>query len=324
VYYLAPAGSNRSRGYPISVGNPPANGALLTVNGRDRWVLVLGAPGLRDADTPMLEERVRRAIGDRTAAVTILGAMPWTPAARVADRYVIGQVLLAGDAAHEMTPSGAFGLNTGILDAHNLGWKVAAVLEGWADETLIETYDSERRPVGVFAATTSYELFAGDRPSRPFGNWGVIFGPPYQSTAVLPDGTEAAPCGDPVTEYIPEGRPGHRAPHAWLAVAEGRTSTIDMFGSGFTLMSWSRAVVTAGEAAARSLRVPLRGVALGADGVPEDPETFERQYRITPEGAVLVRPDGHVAWRSRRTVSEKELRNVLTRLLKATVPTTAS
>jgi 2-polyprenyl-6-methoxyphenol hydroxylase-like FAD-dependent oxidoreductase len=315
VYYLAPAGELRPRGYPVSVGNPPANGAVLTVNGHDRWVLVVGRDAIEGAASRDIVPLVHRAIGRRDVAVEVLGVMPWEPAARVAARYSKGRVFLAGDAAHEMTPSGAFGLNTGILDAHNLGWKLTAVLSGWAGDGLLDTYDAERRPAGRFAAETSYALFSGDRPPRPFGNWGVIMGAAYESSAVLSDGTHPPVVADPVTDYVPMARPGHRAPHAWLADDGARRSTVDLYGSGLVLLTRSERVADAGSAAAVDRRVPLRAFVLGGTCLPEDPEVFDQLHGIGDTGAVLVRPDGHVAWRASGETTTDGFREVFGAIL---------
>jgi hypothetical protein len=241
------------------------------------------------------ESLVRRAVGQDDVSVRVLSLMTWTPAARVADRYATERTFLAGDAAHEMTPSGAFGLNTGIQDAHNLAWKLGAVLRHEAGPSLLESYDTERRPVGAFTAETSYELFAGTRAPRPFGNWGVIFGAVYDSAAIVPDGTAAEVPADPVVDYRPIARPGHRAPHAWLTLPDGRrASTIDLYGDGFVLLTAARGWA---DAAAGSSPA-IRAVVLGTDATPEDSDTFEEHHGIGTNGAVLVRPDGYVAWRS--------------------------
>ncbi|MCQ4191802.1 FAD-dependent monooxygenase [Streptomyces parvulus] len=129
-----------------------ADGALLPVDNRENWVF--HAPWhpeqgetVEDFTPERCAEHIRRAIGDPDLDVEITGKAPWHAAQRVARSYRSGRVLLAGDSAHEMSPTGAFGSNTGIQDAHNLAWKLAAVLEGWAGEGLLDTYDAERRPV---------------------------------------------------------------------------------------------------------------------------------------------------------------------------------
>lgn len=129
-----------------------ADGALLPVDNRENWVFhAPWHPEQGETVEDFTDERcaahIRRAIGDPDLDVEITGKAPWHAAQRVARSYRSGRVLLAGDSAHEMSPTGAFGSNTGIQDAHNLAWKLAAVLEGWAGEALLDTYDTERRPV---------------------------------------------------------------------------------------------------------------------------------------------------------------------------------
>ena len=304
VYYLSPDPDQRPRGYPMSVGNPPIDGVMLTVNGVDRWLLVVGfdperGESIEDFDTQRCLEAVRRAVGVADLPIKIISTMAWSPAARVAERYSVGRTHLVGDAAHEMTPSGAFGLNTGMLDAHGLCWKLAAVSQGWAGPRLLETHHDERHPVGTFTADQSYQLFAGTRPPRPFGNWGVIFGAAYESAAVIPDGTAAPQVNDPVVDHVPVARPGHRAPHVWGEANGERVSILDRFGEGFSVVSrsaeWTRAGVSVGE----RIGVPVRALLVGEGGgfAPDDAAAFDELYQIGDHGCVLVRPDGHVGWR---------------------------
>jgi putative polyketide hydroxylase len=301
VYYLSPDRDQRPRGYPMSVGNPPNDGVMLTVNGADRWLLVVHADPARDAaddSTARYAEAVRRAVGIADMPVEVISTMAWSPAARVARRYRVGRAVLVGDAAHEMTPSGAFGLNTGVLDSHGLAWKLAAVSQGWAGLGLLETHHEERHPVGTFTAEQSYQLFAGTRPPRPFGNWGVIFGAPYASGAVIPDGTAAPVVDDPVVDYVPLARPGHRAPHVWGHAAGGRLSILDTFAEGFCVLARSDKWTSAAQAVRARLGVPVRELLIGKDFVPEDAAAFDELYGIGERGCVLVRPDGHVAYRT--------------------------
>jgi putative polyketide hydroxylase len=307
VYYLTSDPSERPRGHPMSVGNPPYDGVILAIDNADRWLLVVGE-ALEAVDETVARARVHRALGRDDIPVEILGLMAWSPAARVAARYRSGRLFVAGDAAHQMTPSGAFGLNVGIADAHNLAWKLGWVERGWAGEPLLDTYDAERRPVGTFATDQSHQQFLGTRPAKPFGNWGVIMGARYASAAVVPDGSAPTPLADPATEYVPEATPGSRAPHAWLKTSDGRTSTLDLPGDGFALIcgrgtdDWiDDARVTAGRNG-----LPLHAVRLGEAAEAEDPEAFERVYAIGDGGAVLIRPDGHVAWRTTRPRAESD------------------
>jgi putative polyketide hydroxylase len=323
VYYIVDDESARPRGYPMSVGNPPPAGAFLAINNEDRWLLVIGHdgdPSLSDLDDGACVAAVRRAVGIPTLEVEVLSRMPWTPAARVAERYQAGRAFLAGDAAHEMTPSGAFGLNTGMADAHNLGWKLAAVLRGWAGPGLLETYDAERRPVGQLAAGESYRQFADQSAAKPFGNWGVIFGAAYESTGVEPDGTVPPSVTDPAAEYVPVARPGHRAPHAVLRDRDGGSgSTLDLFGDGFALLTRSQAWAAAGADVAKRSGIPMAMTRLGQGLEPVDPAAFDGLYGIGDDGVVLVRPDGHVAWRVRAGAGDEtagaRLATVLGRIL---------
>jgi putative polyketide hydroxylase len=299
VYYLSDDFAARPRGYPMSVGNPPEHGVLLTVDNADRWLLVVGGD-IASIDEATAVRRIQRALGTDDLPVRILGFMAWSPAARVAAGYASGRLFVAGDAAHQMTPSGAFGLNVGIADAHNLAWKIAAVESGWAGGSLLATYDAERRPAGLFATEQSYLQFLGTKPAKPFGNWGVILGARYESTAVLPDGTQPPKVADPAVDYVPNAHPGARAPHAWLVRDGRRISTLDLYGEGFACLigragdGWAREA----EEAARSSSVPLARHRLGSDLSPEDPGRFALEHGIGDEGALVVRPDGHVAWRS--------------------------
>src|SRR5688572_14953275 len=126
---------------------------LMTINGVNRWGFLINLP-VDASFEPYTPERcaavVRAAIGVPDLEVKILGIDPWIAAAEVAERYRVGRVFLAGDAAHHMPPTGGFGLNTGVQDAHNLAWKLAAVLNGWASPGLLDTYEAERLPYGQF------------------------------------------------------------------------------------------------------------------------------------------------------------------------------
>ena len=313
VYYLSPDKDQRPRGYPMSVGNPPLDGVMLTVNGVDRWLLVVGfdperGESLATFDNERCTAAVLRAVGTDDVPVEIVSTMAWSPAARVAEHYAVGGLaFFVGDAAHEMTPSGAFGLNTGVLDAHGLAWKLAAVVQGRAGPALLETHHDERHPVGTFTADQSYQLFAGTRPPRPFGNWGVIFGSGYESSGVIPDGTDPPPLHDPVVDHVPVARPGHRAPHVWGDAGGRRVSILDLFGEGFCVVSRSTAWTGSASVVGELLGVPMRELLVGQDFVPGDAASFDELYGIGDRGCVLVRPDGHVAWRTTddETASER-------------------
>ena len=295
---------------------------FLTINAADRWGFLIHSLkqyGFTPEDfTP---ERcialIRQAVGVPDLDVDILGVSPWEASALVAERFRVGRIFLAGDAAHEMPPTGGFGLNTGVQDVHNLAWKLAAVLHGQADPSLLDTYHPERQPLGraITEASLANSLSMGRTarqdgavlPRREFLNeQGLIFGAAYESTAVIPDGTAPPAVDDPVTQYVPSARPGHRAPHVWLERGGARISTIDLFGPRFVLLTGGRgdAWREAAERIAVPSRPPLVAFTIGTRGEIIDVDgAWLNAYEVEDDGAVLVRPDGHVAWRSRSAVS---------------------
>ncbi|MEV4042538.1 FAD-dependent monooxygenase [Streptomyces sp. NPDC049744] len=322
-----------------------ADGALLPVDNRENWVFhAPWHPEQGETVEDFTDERcaahIRRAIGEADLDVEITGKAPWHAAQRVARSYRSGHVLLAGDSAHEMSPTGAFGSNTGIQDAHNLAWKLAAVLEGWAGEGLLDTYDMERRPVAeatsARAAHRSVEhnhpgfapppVVGGGGPGGPGGARGGPGGPggapgggpgggPQRGILNVALGYRyprgAVVGADPATPVVPEGldlsgAPGSRAPHLWLRRGEQRLSTLDLYEDSLVLLSDAAQPTGWHEAAAEvaaGMRVPLQsyrvGGTSGADLTPDDEETdWARAHGVTRGGAVLVRPDGFVAWRS--------------------------
>jgi putative polyketide hydroxylase len=293
---------------------------FLTINGRDRWGFLIHSPrkfGWQPEDfTPeFCAALIRKGAGVPDLEVSVLGVSPWEASAVVADTYRVGDVFLAGDAAHEMPPTGGFGLNTGVQDVHNLAWKIAAVLRGKADEALLDSYHAERQPFGQIVTQNSLAnaMSMGRNarqskvlPRREFLNeQGLIFGACYQSTAVVPDGTPPVAVDDPVTDYVPSARPGSRAPHVWLTRGDQQISTIDLFGPHFVLLAgpdgdaWRRAVQAIGPS-----WPPLLVYTVGKDGDLGDGDgDWHKAYGVDTDDAVLVRPDGHVAWRSRRGAS---------------------
>jgi len=292
------------------VENGQIRGSFLTINARDRWGFLISAMGAfgytADDITP---ERatgiIRLAAGVPDLDVKILGIAPWTASAHVAEQYRHGRIFLAGDAAHEMPPTGGFGLNTGVQDVHNLVWKLGAVLKGLASPSLLDTYHDERQPVAraiteqsLINATSMGRLEqtrknAGAR-SEYLNEQGMIFGAVYASRAVVPDGAEAPLAANPITEYVPSARPGARAPHVFVQHEGQQLSTIDIVGKGFVLLTagGGRSWVEAASDLAGDDALPLRALSIN-DGA------FASAYEIDTSGAVLVRPDGHIGWRSR-------------------------
>ncbi|HMN78929.1 MAG TPA: FAD-dependent monooxygenase [Burkholderiaceae bacterium] len=296
------------------IEQPDLRGTFLTIDGSRRWgflVTSLSHYGFTPEQfTPAFcTDIVRRAVGSPDLAVEVLGVSAWQASALVAERYRAGPVFLAGDAAHEMPPTGGFGLNTGVQDVQNLAWKLAAVLNGEAGEALLDTYDAERRPVGE-AVTRSSLLNALSMgrtsrqteavlPRREFLNEiGLVFGARYESTAVVPDGQAGPPVQDEVQQYLPSAAPGCRAPHVWLSQGDRQVSTLDLVGRGFVLLAGPRGAPWR-EAAARLQSPRLVTHVIGED-IADPGADWPQAYGVDPDGAVLVRPDGHVAWRSRR------------------------
>lgn len=271
---------------------------LFFPTGERRWVLVLGySPESGESADDFTEERcielVRAGSGVANLPVEIVGISPWTAQGDVATRWRNGSAFLAGDAAHRMTPAGALGMNTGIQDAHNLAWKLAAVLQGWAGEDLLDTYESERRPVACANMERTVMLLThnmvdtGHRTARDFD-----LGFDYASGALIPDGTlKTQTDGD----YAPSARPGRRLPHAWVTVRGRRVSTLDLSGPYFTVLveETERRWRDATRSIAKRMRLPVQCAALRT----ADATTLHDIMGISQTGAVLVRPDGHVAWR---------------------------
>ncbi|WP_431032183.1 FAD-dependent monooxygenase [Streptomyces sp. P6-2-1] len=291
---------------------------LIALNGVDEFFLLTSSVDPDTATAADLAGLVRRAAG-RPLPVEVLSHRPWTAgAALVAESFGTGRIRLAGDAAHLFTPNGGFGMNTGMDDAANLAWKLAAAVQGWAGPRLLDSYGIERRPTALrnthAARTLGQGLGAIARPAlleedsaagqaaraktgaelaaygtRTLETLGVQLGARYDgSPVVAEDGS--APGPDSFATYTPSAVPGGRAPHLWL---DGRrtegSSLFDRFGPGFTLLRLGpRAPAASGlEAAALRRGVPLR--TLGLDD-PLAREVYERPL-------VLVRPDQHVAWR---------------------------
>jgi 2-polyprenyl-6-methoxyphenol hydroxylase-like FAD-dependent oxidoreductase len=287
---------------------------LSIVDGKDLWRLQfvdVDPRRLQSMDIPAL---VRRCMG-RDIPYRIEDKSLWERKRTVAERFSEGRVFLAGDAAHAHPPNGGLGMNTGIQDAFDLGWKLAALLQGWGGPALLDSYDRERRPASARAAAMSLSNYrrlrsaaphaeicaptpAGEAARREVGarleeenekSWhpvGVHLGYIYHpSPIVVPDGTRQP--ADDTIGYAPTAFPGARAPHAWLG--DGR-SILDLFGAGFVLLAFADVPTEALETAAAARGVPLT---VHRIAVPEIAGLYGRAL-------VLVRPDGHVAWRGAR------------------------
>jgi 2-polyprenyl-6-methoxyphenol hydroxylase-like FAD-dependent oxidoreductase len=265
---------------------PGAEG-LFVASGRHRWGYGW-EPGGDEVAVPSPErmaERIRTSAGLPELDVEMQGVFEWTFAAEIATRFRSGPVFLVGDAATRTTPRRATGMNTGMAAAHNLGWKLAWVLRGWADESLLDTYEEERRPVGLANALRSLQAREADEASGL-----EDFGVTYASAAIAP--TEHVQSPATIGE---RAAPGRRAPHAWLDVTGRRMSTLDLFDGRLTLLTGSAGSDWCAAAGRLALDLPLAVLRLGPD-VPDPDGSLARRYGVGARGAVLVRPDGFVAW----------------------------
>jgi 2-polyprenyl-6-methoxyphenol hydroxylase-like FAD-dependent oxidoreductase len=277
-------------------------------------LMVLDTDNKQTPETVDRNALIRRALG-RLIDVEWLGVSFWTRRSTVAERYSQGRVFLAGDAVHQFSPTGGQGMNTGIGDAIDLGWKLAAVLDGWGGDHLLSSYDAERRPISIRNVKLTTEFYLeqeqfGDRftaieenspagakvresigeelvrgVGRMFRTTGLQLGYRYEDSPIcLSDGTPPDP--DDPEDFIPSTRPGSRAPHVWLR--EDR-SIIDLFGRGFILLRFGPDALngSALERAALKRGVPLKRVAISNRNAEQ---LYQRRL-------LLVRPDGHVAWR---------------------------
>jgi len=303
----------------IYVNHPQLRGFFRIEKPFDSGFLAVNAigdpanPNTNPADG-LTEERardwVRLALGSDDVRITIENVMPWNAEANWAARYQQGRVFIAGDAAHAMPPNGGFGGNTGIQDAHNLAWKLAMVLRGDAGPELLDSYDAERRPVGVFTTEQAYSRYvtrtapylgtAGIQPVAP--DLDVELGYRYDSAAICHDGDPGPLHENPRDSHA---RVGTRAPHAWVKTLDGRRlSTIDLGGgtrfvivTGPNAQSWIKAI----RAVTETGGMPLRDVDVYGLDSPgfEDPEGSVAQAFGLTNDIALIRPDGFVAWRSK-------------------------
>jgi 2-polyprenyl-6-methoxyphenol hydroxylase-like FAD-dependent oxidoreductase len=289
------------------------NSGFLVVNTVGDTARPEAASPANDVRPERLIELVQLGAGVPDLPVTIDGVARWRATSDVARRFQEGRVFLAGDAAHLMPPNGGFGGNTGIHDGHNLAWKLALVLKGIAGPRLLTTYETERRPVGKFTVEQAYTRYVtrsatylGAKDFQPLANdFNIELGYIYRSPAIIAEDDVERGSEDPRES---QGRPGSRAPHLWMEKvgpsttlgAGQRISTLDLFGRGFVLLTTAdgAAWVDASRAAARQ----FKGLDFDAHIIPSS--EFATAYGIGDNGAVLVRPDGFIAWRAKAITSD--------------------
>ena len=246
--------------------------------------------------------------------IEVIGVQPWTAHALVAKEYVRGRVALAGDAAHLFSPTGGFGMNTGVSDAIDLAWRFEAALDGWAGPALLPSYEQERRPIGRRNTDEAADCFwrlmnvmqDGDSldaegpeydarreelrldlkdQEKLIASSGTLLGYRYEgSDIIVADGSPEPP--DDARRYVPTARPGHRAPHVWL---DNGDALYDRFGKGFTLLQLGEVACDVSDFVERAaeLNMPLQVVRV----------TESLAYEVYGTDLALIRPDLMVAWR---------------------------
>ncbi|OWY81532.1 FAD-dependent oxidoreductase [Rhodococcus sp. BUPNP1] len=351
-YFVDPNGNGGFRGSMCAMG-PETWGS----QSREWAFHQAFAWGSKDAtDEEALKNRFRDILGIPDLQFDVHAVSHWEFEGVTAERYRVGSIFLAGNAAHRHPPTGGLGLNTAVQDVDNLCWKLAQVLRGQADDALLDTYESERRPVGLFNVQHSLTNAGGHRKiaaalgmaeglpvedgwaeidtwlapgpagdarrravaeavaanGDDYSQLNVEIGFAYENGAVISDGTPPPPSHTSLRDYTPTTRPGHHLPHAWVHRSGLRVSTLELVHrADYTLLvdpqhvrTWADVVTTA------ALAVEV--VAIGSDG-SAPAGTWTRLREVDSDGAILVRPDRHVAWRTATMPAEpaRELASVL-------------
>ena len=248
-------------GWGYAVITPDLTGSFVTINGDDVWLFHVNLPPgetVEDYTEQRCVDTIRGAAGVEDLDVEILSIKSWIMGAELSTAFRDRRVLLAGDAAHRTTPDGGVGMNTGLHSAHNLAWKVGAVVSGWTGPDLLDTYETERRAVAetnvAYSAKRGSGMIkmveavragdldtvrAGIAARPPGGRQGMDLGFRYEDGAVASDGTTPPPVDNPMAEYVQNACPGGRAPHLWVQRDGERVSTLDAFGGGFVLLTGS-------------------------------------------------------------------------------------
>ncbi|WOF72623.1 FAD-dependent monooxygenase [Parvibaculaceae bacterium PLY_AMNH_Bact1] len=332
---------------------PDAQGALIAYDQGKTWVLMHGFdPATTSPDTfddATCISLIKKAVGADLPDVQIKNVGPWTMCAQVAERYRAGRIFLAGDAAHRFPPTGGLGLNTGIGDAQNLAWKIAAVESGWAGETLLDSYETERRPVAQINTEQSlenagkmFDLFAalyGADPEktrerfdamckdpavfpelapaielqRPhFDSLNLQLGYRYVSDAVIGAAPVDRSAPIDISRYVPSTQAGAILPHQWVQ-KDGETESL------LSLIPMDRFTLLAGPDGgewAERVKAFTTPIALLVEGLDFEINPGWHGFTDLPDqGALLIRPDRHIAQRYASVCSAEQLSNDLTSLL---------
>ena len=328
------------------VCDPECAGTFVAHDIDREWVFMHGWDPAHESadryDRAACEAIVRRALARHDMPLTVRTISPWTMTCQVAERYREGRAFLIGDSAHRFPPTGGLGLNTGVHDAHNLAWKLAAVESGWASTALLRTYETERQPVARYNADRSLQnavrllevpralgfgedveeskrRFAqtiGDAARRRelaaaienqaehFDMLGLQLGFAYDDGAVVADGSDKPAPANPVRDFIPTSRPGARLAHGWVERGGRRVSTLDLVSlDRFTLLTGPRG--SAWIEAARKIDLPIQCLRIDRDFA--DPAGWWTSVaEMERNGVLVVRPDQHVAFRSRHGAADHQ------------------
>jgi putative polyketide hydroxylase len=337
IYFRAPWRkfvSHLNEGDGIQVKNPDVDGIFLVAKDDLGMFITTYFPDKGETAaqfTPQYcGEVLTKAVGEQID-LEIIEAAAWQPYEQVADQFQCGRVFLVGDCGHTMPPFKAGGANTAIQSAHNLAWKLAAVLGGSADAALLGSYHAERHPVGRFAARQSLtgptvaminvdDQGPGLPPEEEASMFSLLVGYQYRSAAVVSD--QPAPDDSDAVSLVDEldGQPGTRVPHVWVEHGGERVSTLDLVGHDFTLVTdddgapWTEAAASASAA----LGIPITVHRIGPAGDARDLDrAWPQASGLAPGGALLVRPDDFVGWRADRLPEspEDDLRRALCQIL---------
>jgi len=332
------------------VVRPGASGALIVYDPKKTFVYM---SQFDDDKTPAdftpeaCQDIIKQAIGRADVPFTLKNVAPWTMRSQVAEQYRSGNIFLLGDAAHRFPPTGGLGLNTGIIDAHNIAWKLASVINGHAAPSLLDSYETECQKIAIENAdhstnnvgkmldipvaldlTTPEALentidnmehdpmlkkdvkAAIDNQLEHFFTTGMDLGFYYKDGAIINDGEPHPVPENPALQYIPTTHPGARLPHAWLEQNGASFSSQDLCHySDLTLLigeqggAWRQTIDTLKQ----QFPVSLNCVSIGRGGDFQDPQsTWQSLREVGEDGSILVRSDGHIAWRSPSSVADPE------------------
>ena len=353
------------------ISNPAASGTFIGLGGDwKKWCYNFAYyPALGEKFEDFTEEkcleRIFLALGTRDLDVEIMSIGPWELCGQVIDNYREGRVLFGGDAAHLNIPTGGFGFNTGMQEIHNLAWKLGYLLDGHANEKLLDSYHEERRPIAIYNVEISRKN--AERISATGASWSkplddvdeiennsengrrqrkslsdaiidqkhhflflgqeIGFGY-WDSSLVTPDGSahyvEEHQVEDPVYTYIPNARPGARAPHFQLLSEETgdiHTSIHSHFGRQFVCLISGDSRAWESTIDSTTVGFPVKficvGSAAGVGEVVDDQGAMGDYYGISEGGAVLIRPDGHVAWRSQSAPEKSDDQSLTNAILRS-------